>query len=291
MKKNVFYLLLAILGLTILPSCSKEEDDNKGGGIEETDYALQIAKTYDGALSIEGVDTIASTIVITRTEENIVKLTLKQFTYLGLSLGDIVVDSIAVTKSGSAILLSVEKKMVTVTALNQSATAPVTIKGNFSNDSLELSIDIEEIPVIGDIQAHFTTDKSILPPPVPPADGGDIWTALDGTYNGTSTITVVGTLEAPSTVAIEKKGEWKIQLTILNGVPMAPFSFPDIIVTENTDGTCVFSGSISNDMYSAEITGSADELGKIEFSGTISVAAMMETVGIVKISYIGSKEN
>ena len=127
------------------------------------------------------------------------------------------------------------------------------------------------------------------PPPPPPAASGAIWTALDGTYNGTLTYTVMGgPQEASSALTVEKTGGWKIQLSV-NGLPMPGMSaitFPDITVTEHADKTCTFSGTIEDSLYSADITGLANEVGKITFSGSIIVPMMPAPI---TISYTGSK--
>jgi uncharacterized secreted protein with C-terminal beta-propeller domain len=282
MRRSVFYLLLAVLGFVALPSCSKDEKEKEKEVV--VDYALEIAKTYEGALKVEDDDPVANTIVIERTGENKVKLTLKQFIHTpsGINFGDIVMDDIAVTKNGDAILFSVEKKMVTVTISD--ASVSITVNGTSSNGSLELNINMGKVLDIEKISAYFTTDKSILPPPV---TSGAIWAALDGTYNGTLIYTVRGTTrENPSVVTIEKKGGWEIQLSV-NGVPMLEtITFSDITVTENSDETCTFSGTFEDSLCSATITGSANELGKVEFSGSIDVAAMGTSISI---SYTGSK--
>jgi len=293
MKKNVFYLLLAVLGFVVLPSCSKDK--------EEEDYALEIAKTYEGALRVADADYAASTIIIERTETNKVKLTLKDFTYEGLNLGDIVVDDITV-KKGEKILLSTENKSVTVNLFGNPTTVFIDIAGTYTNGSLVLDITIKEAPVAGTIKADFTTDKSVIPPapPIPPtppvsATFDEIWNAIEGTYNGTvsmkGSVTPMG---EDVKITIIKTSDSEISVH-MDGITSPGMSLGDVnftaTVEKGENPVCAFSASTNLSLtmgapmsLPATIVGKTNEVNKMNL---IISTSMMGTP--IEVIYSGSK--
>lgn len=290
MKKNVFYLLLAVLGFVVLPSCSKDKN-------EETDYALEIAKSYDGALKVADATPAANTIVIDRTGTNKVKLTLKQFTYTGISLGDIVVDDITVTKKDD-ILLSAENKQVTINLLGSPTTVSIDIAGTHTTNSLVLNITIKEAPVVGTITAYFTTDKSIIPAPAGPTESTEtstfeeIWNAIEGTYNGT--VSMGGDLMGEDVeITIAKISGFEINVH-MNGISESSMSLDDIdftaTVEKGEEVVCTFSASTNLSLslfpmpISAMITGKTNNVDKINL---IITASIMGTP--MEVIYSGSK--
>lgn len=106
MKKELLYLLMFVFTGFTFASCSDDDDP---------DYAKEIAKTYSGSLDIE-LNTQAGwvpagtvdgkEIIIARTAQDVVSLQLKDFTFQEISIGNITVQNIAVTKSGDNYNLS-----------------------------------------------------------------------------------------------------------------------------------------------------------------------------------------
>ena len=263
MRKNLFYfVLMAVSLVTTLSSCKKDNGN-------DVDYAIQIAKSYPGTLIVGGIST-PYTIDISRTGINLIKLELKNFSYIGMNLGDIVLDNIALTKNGNdSIRFSSENKSITVDVEG----ASVDLKGASLDDDLTITMSIKDV-LAEPIPVYFTTgvvDNDDV------AEGGEIWTAMDGAYNGTFN---PGDVE--ESVTVEKTGGYSITITIPSlsflGMPEGiPISIP-ATVTEDPDGTCSFTGTFL--AGGGTLTGKAKSVGNITFTAT----AFGTT-----IEYIGSK--
>ncbi len=286
MKKNVFYLLLAVLGFIVLPSCSKDDD--------ETDYATQIAKTYDGALSISGAPYTSNQLTINRTATNKIQLKLNGFSYAGvITIGDIIVDDVNVTKSDS-IRFEVQDKTISVSLNGSEQAVSLTMKGAYSNGALlvRLSVGISSSTVIPVV---FNSDKSLVGTsaggsteegPEDPATFEEAWAGIEGDYSGNVSAME---MQLPSVVNVVKVagGDYKINITV-NSLPipnMSSITVSDIVVSEQ-NGVCVFSGSSTAGGFPTTIMGRVTEVGKIEFTGRVEE---IPTIGTIDLSYSGTK--
>ena len=98
MRKILLASLAAVFTLGLMSSCSKDDD---GPGPDLTDYAAKIAGIFKGDMTVAlgeaqpGAPTTEK-IYVTRTGENKVTMEIKNFTYEGMSLGNIEIKDVAV---------------------------------------------------------------------------------------------------------------------------------------------------------------------------------------------------
>ena len=290
MKKNVFYCLLAVLGFVFLPSCDKDNN-------ETVDYAAEIAKTYDGALSISCDEFTANQLTINRTETNKIQLKLNGFSLGSVVIGDIIVNDITVTKSDS-IRFQTENKTITVALNGVPMPVLISIGGAYLNGNLgvRISVNVEltqmQIPVV------FSSDKSLIGTDPGCSDGGgedpdptdsfdEIWNAIEGDYDGILSSPMVPTLQLPCIVNVVKVSEeaYTINVTI-NDIPY--FEGGSVVVTnvavEKKEGVCTFYGSVEVEGNTVTITGKALGVGKIKFD-----ASILPAMSFLPISYSGEK--
>ena len=147
MNKKLIYLLMLVftLGLSFT-ACSDDDDDDDNG----KNYAKEVAGTYTGPLTLkipvmEVDETITDKkIELTRVSDDKVNLKLKEFSYGPLTLGDIPVDEITVTKDSSTYKLADTSKDIDL--LGGAMTATVTISSSTVKDGkLNMTIKVNNV--------------------------------------------------------------------------------------------------------------------------------------------------
>jgi hypothetical protein len=255
MRKNLFYFVLAAVSLVItLSSCSKDNGDGN-----DVDYAAQIAKSYPGNLIVAGGIPTQYTMDISRSGINLIKLELKNLSYMGMvNMGDIILDNLALTKNGNdSIRFSAKNKPVNV----EGVSVEIDVDGATLNGTLVVNMRIKGI-TDEPIPVYFTTEPvsgNVV------AEGGEIWTAMDGIYNG-----ILNPGDMDKNVTVTKTGNYDIMITIPSVsfnplMPLMDISVP-ATVTENPDGTCSFTGIIP--LVGGPLTGTAMSVGNITFTAS-----------------------
>jgi len=148
MNKKLILLFMFISSLALgFTACSDDDDEET-----PTDYAKEVAGTYNGtltlnipALGVADEEISDKNIVLARKSDNVINLTLKDFSFDSFELGDIAVEDIAVSKSGETVKLA--DKTVTLT-LQEGMTAKVAISGGTISKDNVLDIDIAVSDVI-----------------------------------------------------------------------------------------------------------------------------------------------
>jgi len=169
MNKKFIYLLALVfsLGLTFV-ACGDDDDDNPP---KPTDYAAQIAGTYNGTLNVKigeapGEDVPDQPIKLDRTGDNKSQLVIENFTFAGVNAGTVTVDNIAITESNGTVKLADTSKNVSLAS--NTMTADVAVKSSSVKDkTLTLSITVtnikdkegETVPDLGTITVTFSGDK------------------------------------------------------------------------------------------------------------------------------------
>lgn len=144
MNKKLICLLMFVFSLSLAFTACSDDDDDK------VDYAKEVAGTYTGSLTLkipvmEIDETIADKkIELTRISDNKVNLKLKEFSYGTLTLGDIPVDEITVTKDGSTYKLADTSKNIDL--LGGLMTATVAISSSTVKDGkLNMTIKVNNV--------------------------------------------------------------------------------------------------------------------------------------------------
>ena len=143
MKKNLLYFFMLITTLNLFSSCDKDDVNDKIELIGE-----ELNGVYKGELDIEldgtpiGND-IPQKVYITKTGENMLKMELKNFSFTGINLGDIVVEEIIVLKNGAENSLAGTQKL---TLLGVGA-CDVTVIGDIKADILDMDITVKAGPL------------------------------------------------------------------------------------------------------------------------------------------------
>ena len=160
MNKKIYYLLALVFSFSLLTfiACGDDDDDPV-----VTDNAALIAGTYNGDLSvkIEGQDDVVtkSDLALERTGDNKVKVSLKNFSFGELSLGDIIVDNIPVTKSNEKFNLAATTTAVTLDLFGAPISVDVTVSGTVEGNKLDLKIAVSKVPLLENLNVTFSGNK------------------------------------------------------------------------------------------------------------------------------------
>ena len=156
MKKNLFLLVLLFVS-TLITSCKDDEKMPELIGDELNKVY------YKGDLDIKlnnvtvGED-IPQKIYITKTGVNLIKMELNNFSFSGMPIGDIVVNNIAVIKTGNNHTFTGAEKITLPVSAEPCAVSVVgTIKGNV----MEMKITVN-VPVVGIVLVDFDGDKMLV---------------------------------------------------------------------------------------------------------------------------------
>ena len=151
MRKILLASLAAVFTLGLMSSCSKDDD---GPGPDLTDYAAKIAGIFKGDMPVAlgeaqpGAPTTEK-IYVTRTGENKVTMEIKNFTYEGMSLGNIEIEDVAVaatkaTDASAAYKCAVTGKgTVSINLNGVPLTADVEVSGTVANDKADIKIVVD----------------------------------------------------------------------------------------------------------------------------------------------------
>lgn len=141
MKKSLFYCLFAVLcAVNLFSSCS----ENEGIVIPiDSDLAGKYKGKLDVSISQNGVDipggTVESQIIaVMKAGDNAVSLSITDFSFMGIEIGDINLNDCVLKANGSNYEFNGATKVEA-----ESLTADVDATGVFSNGTLSLNLDID----------------------------------------------------------------------------------------------------------------------------------------------------
>lgn len=154
MKKSIFYYLFAVVcTVCLFTACSDDDDDDK-----TTLTVDNIVGTYTGALQVMGQSIPNIPITVSKVSASKVKVELKDFTFAGISVGDISAECAVTPESDGNKLDLHGAANVTVAALGN-IELPIVIDGYATANKLDIDIDITGIPAIGAIKVEFEGTK------------------------------------------------------------------------------------------------------------------------------------
>ena len=143
MKKNVFYCLFAALFAVTVVACSDDDEPNAFPIDEE------IAGVYDGTLSIavEGQpisgDGVAQSVTVTKAGDAAVSLSIKNFVFLTINVGDINLNNCPLTSAGEKSYSFTAQPLTNQTSEDGILTYNATLtKGTFADGELTLDLEI-----------------------------------------------------------------------------------------------------------------------------------------------------
>lgn len=150
MKKNfIFCLLATFCSISLFTACSDDDDNNVDTTIND------IVGTYDGTLQVLG-QPIDEKITLEKISDSKVKVILEDFEFMGMPIGDISAECMAVKDDDGHLDLTGTS---TVFVAMFEAELPVAINGDADGKNLELEITIQEIPNIGVLSVEFNGNK------------------------------------------------------------------------------------------------------------------------------------
>ena len=139
MKKNLFFYLFAVLcTMPLFTSCSDDDEDAQVVvPVEE-----EIAGNYKGTLNVTvdaiNMPSVIQRVSVTEAGENSINLSITNFSFSGIQIGDIDLVNCALTENAG------RYEFAGTTSVNASIlTASVEATGYFSNGSLHLDLDID----------------------------------------------------------------------------------------------------------------------------------------------------
>lgn len=138
MKKNLFFYLFALVcAMPLFTSCSDDKETPVVVPVEE-----EIAGNYKGTLdvTVDGnkLASVAQRVSVSESGDNAIDLSISNFSFMGIQLGDINLNDCVLTPNGD------KYEFTGVTAVESTLlTADVNAAGYCSNGSLHLDLDID----------------------------------------------------------------------------------------------------------------------------------------------------
>lgn len=139
MKKNLFFYVFAVLCTTpFFTSCSDDDEDTP----VVIPVSEEIAGNYKGTLDVtvdgQKLASVAQRISVAESGDNAINLSIADFSFLGIEVGDIDLNNCALTPNGE------RYDFTGVTTVESTIlTADVNATGYFNNGGLHIDLDID----------------------------------------------------------------------------------------------------------------------------------------------------
>ena len=297
MRKILLASLVAVFTLGLMSSCSKDDD---GPGPDLTDYAAKIAGIFKGDMTVAlgeaqpGAPTTEK-IYVTRTGENKVTMEIKNFTYEGMSLGNIEIEDVAVaatkaTDASAAYKCAVTGKgTVSINLNGVPLTADVEVSGTVANDKADIKIVVDAAGL--KVNVGFAGDKI-------GADTPDYALDIAGTYTGKMIVTVGDTPVGPTKqeIVFARQNENVVQMSMedfsFGGASLGKIVLSDVNVAKKDAGyTVAGEGDVKVSLGGNPLTVKVTLEGTVEDKATELVMTInVPGVGDVKAEFTGAIE-
>ena len=297
MRKILLASLVAVFTLGLMSSCSKDDD---GPGPDLTDYAAKIAGIFKGDMTVAlgeaqpGAPTTEK-IYVTRTGENKVTMEIKNFTYEGMSLGNIEIKDVAVaatkaTDASAAYKCAVTGKgSVSINLNGVPLTADVEVSGTVANDKADIKIVVDAAGL--KVNVGFAGDKI-------GADTPDYALDIAGTYTGKMIVTVGDTPVGPTKqeIVFARQNENVVQMSMedfsFGGASLGKIVLSDVNVAKKDAGyTVAGEGDVKVSLGGNPLTVKVTLEGTVEDKATELVMTInVPGVGDVKAEFTGAIE-
>ncbi len=155
MKRNYFYLLfMTLCSVCMFTACSSDDDDNDA---DKPIVLNDIIGTYKGSLDVMG-SSIDEQLAVEKVDDSHVRVVLKDFSYGPMPIGTISAECSA-AKNEAATAYEIYGTTVISVAMLGDAEIPVTIDGDCNGKELDVTISIEDVPMIGELEVDFYGKK------------------------------------------------------------------------------------------------------------------------------------
>lgn len=157
MNKKLFLLVAFVLSLGLgFTACGDDEKEDPA-----VDYAAQIAGTYNGDLYVDLVEEpVKQDIVITKKSAETIDLSLSNFSFGGMPVGDIKIET---TVSGSDGVIKLADKKTSMSLAGETINADVELtSASVKDNKLVLKIKVTNITNFDEnfvISVDFSGDK------------------------------------------------------------------------------------------------------------------------------------
>ncbi len=155
LKKSFYCLFAVVCTLCLFTACSDDDDDTVVVPEQTALTVNDIAGSYTGDLTILG-EVETATVNVTKGSDTTATILLKDFSYSGLSIGDISVDCTATTNTAGDELTLNGSTEVSISILG---TMAVNVSGTADGKTLAITISIPSVPLLGDITVDFDGTK------------------------------------------------------------------------------------------------------------------------------------
>ncbi len=163
MKIKFIPAMLAV-AVFCIAACDKDDNkDNNNPDPVEVTAASAVAGTYNGNLTlvVMGADqgTEATSVTLVETDDDTVTLTLGGFPAMGTDLGDIVIEEVAVAKSGDAYSISADEfQSLGVPYGASTVNISGSLEGECDGENLSATFTLNLGAMPFPVTAYFTTD-------------------------------------------------------------------------------------------------------------------------------------
>lgn len=151
MKKNLFFYLFAVLCTVSLFTSCNDDDEPTVTVPGNVDVAGDYKGTLDVTLVVAGIETPAGTVSsqlvsVIKSGENTVDLKITDFSFRGMSLGDVELNGCQLTDAGNGTYTFTATSSMEVSGL---LSAEINANGVFENETLTLNLDIDDVMMNG----------------------------------------------------------------------------------------------------------------------------------------------
>lgn len=151
MKKKLFYFFVLICSMGLFAACS---NDDAPEYIQDGEFDGVYLGTLDvNAVGLIEIADIAQKVYISKTGENQIKMELKNFSFQGMTLGDIAVPNIAVVKTGTSCTFTGKGDLTLLVG-----ECAVTVSGSIEGKKLDMNIDVLAAGALN-VKVDFEGDK------------------------------------------------------------------------------------------------------------------------------------
>lgn len=153
MKRNLFYYLFAVVCTVCLcTACSDDDDDEKVLTLN------QVEGTYNGVLEVIGQSVPNVPISVAKVNESKVTVQLKNFSFSGITIGEISAECTAVLDSDGG---EFDLRGTTTVKLADlgNVELPVVVEGDVNARKLDIDIIINNVPALGSIKVEYEGTK------------------------------------------------------------------------------------------------------------------------------------
>lgn len=168
MKKNLFYLFALICSMSLFTACSDDDEPNGGGNEGETLAEIitnDIAGNYKGDLTVTVLgttfDPVAQNIAVTKSGDDAISLSITNFSFMGMSLGNIELNDCTVAEENGAYTFVGTTSLDVTPIPGMNLTADVSAEGSFARNNptqitlnLDIAADLAGTPQ--DVQVTYT---------------------------------------------------------------------------------------------------------------------------------------